>query len=408
MDYKIRKQLDENKNVNSVNRDFTTKILLDRDVKELTEGDVTHYLNVSEQFNIERQNSNKYFIYGGLEFFSILNGMKSNYNMLYNTGEVKFRNFFDKFLEDGDIPKTIYNSFDFYLLKPLSHKSEIDNYELLYESENNKFYVRKFEVIGVNSDFIINNQAFAKNIFNDEKHSYLINKDIVLENNLDWFGKPITELFILSMYKSSYTGHHELEEEIQTQTFTLSGNTINSNFNSITGDTITYEIGDIVYGDVVIWNKEMYNETKFLDKEIKIITNYQEIETGGGVNDRQLKWKYNPLHPIRIDYLANEYNIENISGTTEVNIPDYAIKLDNKGNYIWRDKLDKGFIDNLYNIGVDYPFVNGKHYIYSNHIIKLVPDLSDSFTHTKFQSIIMNGYSPIDNNTDIDNYGKLC
>ena len=119
-------------------------------------------------------------------------------------------------------------------------------------------------------------------------------------------------------------------------------------------------------------------------------------------------WKYNPLFPIRIDYLANEYKIENISGTTEVNIPDYAIKLDNKGNYIWRDKLDKGFIDNLYNIGVDHPFVNGKHYVYSNHIIKLVPDLSDSFTHTKFQSIIMNGYSPIDNNTDIDNYGKLC
>lgn len=397
MDYKIIKQLDENKNVNSVNQDFTTKILLDRNVKELTEDDVTHYLNSSEQFDIERQNSNKYFIYGGLEFFSILNGVKTNYLI--------FKDFFDKF-NNNTSKKNIYNSFNFYLLKPLSYESKKDNYEFLYESEGNEYYVRKFEVIAKNSDFIINNQAFANNIFNDVKYSYLINKDIILENNLDWFGKPITELYILCMYKKSYDGSEDKDEDIQVQEF-ISGSTINIIFNSITGDTINYEIGDIVYGDVVIWNKKTYKETKFIDKEIKIITNYEEVDEES-IKSERLVWKYNPLFPIRIDYLSNEYKIENISGTTEVNIPDYAIKLDNKGNYIWRDKLDKGFIDNLYNIGVDYPFVNGKHYIYSNHIIKLVPDLSDSFTHTKFQSIIMNGYSPIDNNTDIDNYGKLC
>lgn len=397
MDYKIRKQLDENKNVNSVNRDFTTKILLDRDVKELTEDDVTHYLNISEQFDIERQNSNKYFIYGGLEFFSILNGITTNYSM--------FKDFFNKYnFEENETTKTIYNSFNFYLLKPLSYESEEDNYEFLYESEGNEYYVRKFEVIAENGDFIIDNQAFAKNIFDDEKYSYLINKDIILENNLDWFGKPITELYILGMYKKSYNGSED--EDIQVQEF-ISGSTININFNSIIGDTITYEIGNIVYGDVVIWNKESYTETKFINKEIKIITNYEEVD-GMFTNSERLVWKYNPLFPIRIDYLANEYNIENISGTTEVTIPDHAIELDNKGNYIWRDKLDKGFIDNLYNIGVDHPFVNGKHYVYSNHIIKLVPDLSDNFTYTKFQSIIMNGYNPIDNNTDIDNYGKLC
>lgn len=399
MDYKITKQLDENKNVNSVNRDFYTNLLFNREVKELTEDDVTHYLNSSEQFDIERQNSNKYFIYGGLEFFSILNGIKENYLL--------FKDFFNKFnLLENESTKTIFNSFNFYLLKPLSYESEKDNYEFLYESEGNEYYVRKFEVIAKNSDFIINNQAFANNIFNDEKYSYLINKDIVIENNLDWFGKPITELYILSMYKKSYEGSEDKDEDIQVQEF-ISGSTININFNSIDGDTIDYEIGNIVYGDVVIWNKETYTETKFIDKEIKIITNYEEVD-GMFTNNERIIWKYNPLFPIRIDYLANEYKIENISGTTEVNIPDYAIELDNKGNYIWRDKLDKGFIDNLYNIGVDHPFVNGKHYVYSNHIIKLVPDLSDSFTHTKFQSIIMNGYNPIDNNTNIDNYGKLC
>ena len=135
MDYKIRKQLDENKNVNSVNRDFTTKILLDRDVKELTEDDVTHYLNSSEQFDIERQNSNKYFIYGGLELFSILNGITTNYLI--------FKDFFNKYNFNGN-KKTIYNSFDFYLLKPLSYKSEKDNYEFLYESEGKSLFFSSF------------------------------------------------------------------------------------------------------------------------------------------------------------------------------------------------------------------------------------------------------------------------
>lgn len=408
MDYKIIKQLDENKNVNSVNRDFTTKILLDRDVKNLTEDDVTHYLNSSEQFDIERQNSNKYFIYGGLEFFSILNGITTNYSI--------FKDFFDKYnFEENQTTKTIFNTFDFYLLKPLTHESENNNYELLYDN----YYLRKFEVIGVNSDFIINNQAFAKNIFNDEKHSYLINKDIVLENNLDWFGKPITELYIMSVYKKSYTGTIKDEEvfskEVEVVGDEINGYNIVSNYVNITGDTyydninekLSYQIGDIITGDVVIWNKEIYNETKFIDKEIKIITNYEEVDDNY-TNNKRLIWKYKPLLPIRIDYLANEYNVENISGTTEVTIPNHAIELDDMGNYIWRDKLDKGFIDNLYNIGVDYPFVNGKHYIYSNHIIKLVPDLDDIYTDTKFQSLIMNGYDSIDNNTNIDNYGELC
>ena len=390
MDFKLKEQLGEFKHVDSVNQDIFTKIFLNRDVKKLTEEDITHFLNASEQFDLERQQSNKYYLYGGIELFSILNGITTNYN--------SFEDFFKK---EDENKKSIYNTFDFYLLKPLSYESEEDNYELLYDN----YYVRKFEVIGINSDFIIDKQAFAKNIFNDEKYNYLINKDIILDNNLDWFGKPITELYIMPMYKKSYTGQGD--EEIFVQNFTYSGGTINVDYDNISGNTIQYEMGDIVYGDVVIWNKETYNETVYIEKELKITTPYEESD-GVFINEEILVWKYKPLLPIKIDYLTNETSIENISGTTYVEIPEHAIKLDDYGNYIWKDVLDKGFIDNLYNIGTDYPFVNGKHYIHSNYIIKLIPDISDPYTKSKFDSIIIDGYNTLDNNTNIDNYGDLC
>ena len=45
-------------------------------------------------------------------------------------------------------------------------------------------------------------------------------------------------------------------------------------------------------------------------------------------------------------------------------IPGDSEKLPN-GNIIWRDLLEPGFIENGDN-GVDYPFLNGSSYIYTN------------------------------------------
>jgi len=42
-------------------------------------------------------------------------------------------------------------------------------------------------------------------------------------------------------------------------------------------------------------------------------------------------------------------------------------------NFRWRDIYPYGFIDDS-NIGVDYPFMNGRHYLYENFFFKIIPE----------------------------------
>lgn len=384
----MKQQLNQYKNINSVNIDFFNKILLKSKKKVLSEQDITYYLNVSEQFDKERQNNNIYFIYGGLEYFSILNKITTNY--------IYFEDFFNK--NNIEKEKNIYNSFDFYLVKPIDN---LDSENKYYDEIHDNIYIKKYEVIANNNDFIIEKQAYSTNIFGEEKYLYFINKNIDLNYNIDWLGKPITELYIVPIYKKSYTGLND--EKIYINNFEYENNNINIVFNEVTGETINYNIGDIIDGDIISWNINNYNETKLYNKEIRIKTFYEESGT-----TKSIEWKYNPFIPIRIDYLENEINIQNISGKTYFEIPEYAIKLDDKGNYIWRNLIDKGYIDNLYKIGTNFPFINGKHYIYNNIILDVIPNLDDLNTYNKFQPIMLQNYIIDNNNANISNYGDIC
>lgn len=380
-------QLGEYKHINSVNTDLYKQLFLKTKNKEIVEYDVTNVLNVSEQFDKERQESNNYFIYGGIEFFSLLNGVSTNYEY--------FEDFFNINIS-GETIKTIYNSFDFYLVKPSNVSGET------YNNINNN-YVRKFEIIAKNDDFIIEKQGFSKNIFGDTKYYYFLNKNIILNDNIDWFGKPITELYIMPIYKKSYTGYVSDDEKMYLSYFYDDSGTTKIEYEEISGDTINYNVGDVIDGDLVNWNLDTYSETILDNKKIKIETFYDDSGT-----TKSIMWKYDLFIPIRIDYLENEINIDNISGKTYIELPNHAIKLDDNGNYIWKNIIDKGYIDNLYNIGSNYPFVNGKHYLYNNIIIKIIPDLDDVNTNDKFNPIKITGFDTENNNTDISNYGETC
>jgi hypothetical protein len=52
-----------------------------------------------------------------------------------------------------------------------------------------------------------------------------------------------------------------------------------------------------------------------------------------------------------------------------IDIPSYAVKLDND-RYVWRDLVEIGFIQ-LGEDVLDYPFVNGRHYLYNNFCFNL-------------------------------------
>jgi len=127
-------------------------------------------------------------------------------------------------------------------------------------------------------------------------------------------------------------------------------------------------------------------------------------------------WKYNPFVPLRLRYFANELNVVN-SGSTSyddlTSIPDYATLIDDKGNYAWRDILPQGYTDTLNEIGVDYPFINGKRYLFAPVVLSVVPDLTDNATKNIFDKIwftrsATNLNISMRTSDDLKNVGKPC
>ncbi|PCI27330.1 hypothetical protein COB55_06005 [Candidatus Wolfebacteria bacterium] len=73
---------------------------------------------------------------------------------------------------------------------------------------------------------------------------------------------------------------------------------------------------------------------------------------------------YKPFYRIDIRKFSNNV-LEGNTGTT-LGIPSYATEVDAEGNRRWRELLPIGTIEDETN-GVDYPFVNDKHYLYDNY-----------------------------------------
>jgi len=63
----------------------------------------------------------------------------------------------------------------------------------------------------------------------------------------------------------------------------------------------------------------------------------------------------------------------------------------------------------LSNLGVDYPFVNKKRYLFSTIVLDIVPDLTDANTLAAFNEIKYPAPSKINAApTDLNNIGKPC
>jgi len=79
---------------------------------------------------------------------------------------------------------------------------------------------------------------------------------------------------------------------------------------------------------------------------------------------------YNPHNPIQIRTFSDY--IEFGSKDYVDNIPGYAWYSEYENSWFWRDLYSYGYIDND-GIGVDYPFINGSHYIFTNLIFLQYP-----------------------------------
>lgn len=515
MDNKVEILLGSQKNINSINVDNYETIELTNNESELNEFTVNDVVNATEQFDTERKNNPIYRIYGRIEYMSLLNGLKSDYDSL--------ENFFNPTLINS---KNIFNSFDFYLVAPSSGQT-------YHNIDNTNNYKRIFDVIVDKNDFEIYNAGFSNNVYGEQTYAFSFKSDFDVSNLYDYFGLPITELFLYAQYKKVGT-----ETMKYTRWSSSTGNpskvTLNTT-NQIVGDNLKTNSGIQIY-DIIEYSKEEYLQEQVETQKFYIRTKYYDN------GYKWLEWSYNPFIPFKLRYLdsvlstgkltniiesGTSFNIYEISATTsnfdvtktlkqnlsettttitewddqtsiyynwtpssgileflndgtyninfktqiylsegtdkyiaeiyleentgsgyieipntrrkflstdliegvilekEFNtgdrlrirtrlipnpnerkleiIPDFATIIENEGRYVWRDIVPQGYTEPLTGVGVDYPFFNGKRYLFSSIILDVVPNLSE-LTYDKHQNTldVFDEISFSDNATNID------
>jgi hypothetical protein len=128
--------------------------------------------------------------------------------------------------------------------------------------------------------------------------------------------------------------------------------------------------GDVVDGGIYEWND--YEQKERMISEISHKFTFNPIVFPIGGNPQNLMgYYYQPHNKMKIrDY--SDY-IETGSVNNIADVPDYSYFSTTYNSFIWRDLYTYGFKDNSGN-GVDYPFLNGKHYPYSNFIFRIIPE----------------------------------
>jgi hypothetical protein len=130
--------------------------------------------------------------------------------------------------------------------------------------------------------------------------------------------------------------------------------------------------GDVVDGGIYEWNDYEQMERLISDVSHKFTFNSYVFDISStDDNNNQMGYYYQPHNRMMIrDY--SDY-IETGSIKNMADVPDYSYFSTTYNSFIWRDLYTYGFKDGGGN-GVDYPFLNGKHYPYENFIFRIIPE----------------------------------
>jgi len=355
MDEKTQILLHSAQNIRTVDVDTFQKVELSNKRSLVHEYDARNVLSATEQFNVEREANAIYRIYGKIEYLSLLNGLRNNYT--------KLEHYFSPIFTGNS--KSILNSFDFYLVRPA-----VSGYTKIVG--NDIEHVRYFQVIATPNEFELFPIGFANNVYGEQAYSFNFNVDFDVSDYFDEFGFPATELFLYAQYKNA---------SIPTENFSFTRWSVTGVPSKVAFTPITFNIGDFVrtsinenIGDLIEYSKALFLQEQFSPQTYYISTPYLD-----GYTIKRLSWKYNPFIPLRLRYFTEQIYTANVSGTSYEqvsSIPNYATEYPvGTGNYVWRDILEQGYIDPLSEIGVDYPFVNKRRYLFSTMVLDIIPDL---------------------------------
>ena len=283
-----------------------------------------------------------------------------------------------------------------------------------------EYYVRVHKILTNAEDAVLVKAGFEQNIYNPktkfetavltpngvsrssvkeggQAYSLSFNVDVDVQPLRDNQNRPISELFFTTIWKGYFGWTNKLKQgwnfniplagSIPNPWWDTSNPLSNSNIPTGTYNSLTVPLvgpfiytenlkaGDLIDGDYCEWNDYEQTERVISRYNHKITFN----ETYFGLNTdapqtNQFGYYYNPHDPIVIRRYSTY--IEEGDPLKVVNIPDYAFYSNLSNSFRWRDIYPYGFVDND-GVGVDYPFINGKHYPFVNTIFRIIPEGSN-------------------------------
>jgi hypothetical protein len=264
------------------------------------------------------------------------------------------------------------------------------------------YYWRKFAKIPTvaslemeDDDYDIYPLNFSKGLYNDVNCQFVVNEDIDIEGVVDNLGRPLSEIYMTIIKTNSDQGAGAIftntESGIEmpyignTVSFPTSVPDIRRIHNGTSPiphtplDNSVLITDSDYYGDVAAYNR--FEVQEVILGEVRHKFNTLNREAGGTIADpaiggdnegtfimgnRYESYFYKPHYKMELKEFSNY--IEQGDSST-VGIPDYAEDLGD-GRWLWRDQLTIGFSD-VSTTPVDYPFLNGCHYIHKNYCIPM-------------------------------------
>ena len=303
-----------------------------------------------------------------------------------------------------------FNSGNIGLFKRVINNQNISETKSIY-------YVRRHKILTNVEDSVLMNAGFEKNIYGDKtkteeavltpnnqtrtsvlegSQSYTLsfNTDLDTSPFRDNQKRPITEIFFTTIWKGYFGWTKNLKQGYKFNLPLINNSPnpwwdtfnpfSNSNLNTGTYNSSTLpsagpfiytenlKRGDIIDGDVCEWNnydqKERVVSTLF--HKINFNTNWFSL-MNMGPKTNQFGYYYQPHQTLTLKTYSTY--IEEGFTNDIVNMPDYAYYSNLSDGFRWRDIYPYGFIDNE-GVGVDYPFMNGKHYPFKDIIFRIIPE----------------------------------
>ncbi len=390
MNKEINILLGKEKHVDSTNNNEFSSVQLENQIDEINEYDIRHTISATEVYDVERQDTNIYRIYGKINYLSLLNGLNNKYK--------KVNELFTPYYCSGETNcnfRNIFSDFKIYLLKSSTGFTKILNDDITY--------IRNFEVIATPNELMLYNAGFSKNIYNDQEQAFHFIIDFDISTYFDAFNFPCTDVYLHFEYIPHTNGYNQIETVKTTKWDINTGNELIA-----LHPYQTYNIGDIIYGDKIEYGETIFYQTVVKNQKYYITLPYKEDDG----TDKTIEFTYNPFIKIGLRLFSdriNKVNSKTLSYEEKAKIPEYATNIEND-TYVWRNILPEGYIDPITNKGYDFPFLNKKRYVFSSIVLPVLPNLEnantlDVFQHIKFDNPTEINIKPINN---INNIGKPC